>query len=263
MVKRIFIDIESVPPPEEWRSLIKSETVRKLCRKSSFALAVEQTKEEQQGCTEEQFRQLALHAEYGRVLAIGMIVEYDWHVTHCGLLGRERSSGRFHLDEARTLRSFWKMLSDFDSGRDLIIGHNIMDFDLPFLYKRSRINRIHPSVILSFARYRSAPIYDTMREWAQWNPYAAYNSLAELAEILKVGITKTEGMEGDRIYDQFLANNHDLIAEYCMRDVQMARAVFYRMVFPEVSEPAEAVWNQAGTKTTSGGISEKGNQSSG
>jgi hypothetical protein len=252
MVRRIFLDIESVPPPQEWRSIIRPETVRKLCRKSSFALAAEQKEEpeEQQSCTEEQFRQLALHAEYGRVLAIGMIVEQDWHVTHCGLLGRERSSRRFHLDEARTLRSFWKMLGDFNPGRDLIVGHNIMDFDLPFLYKRSRINRIHPSVLLSFARYRSSPIYDTMREWAHWNPRDAYVSLAELAEILKVGITKTEGMEGSRIYDQFLAGHHEQIAEYCMRDVQMARAVFYRMVFPEVPEPEAAAWNQAGMKST-------------
>lgn len=256
MIRRIFLDIESVPPPEEWRSLIKLETVRKLCRRSSSALAVELMKEpeEQQRCTEEQFRQLALHAEYGRVLAIGMIVEQDWHVTHCGLLGRERSSGIFHLDERRTLRSFWKMLNDFNVGRDLIIGHNIMDFDLPFLYKRSRINRVHPSTLLSFARYRSAPIYDTMREWAHWNPHAPHISLAELAEVLKVGITKTEGVEGSRIYDQFLAGNHGLIAEYCMRDVQMARAIFYRMVFPEVPEPEDAVWIHVDTKSSKAGV---------
>jgi hypothetical protein len=245
MLRRIFFDVESVPPPEEWRSLIKPETVRKLCRKSNFTSSSEPTKEqeEQQACTEEQYRLLALHAEYGRVLTIGMIVEHDWHVVHCGLLGRERPSGRFHLDERRTLRSFWKMLDDFNVGRDLIIGHNVMDFDLPFLYKRSRINRIHPSVLLSFARYRNAPIYDTMREWAHWNPHAAYISLSELAEILKVGITKTDGIDGSRIYDEFLAGNHDLIAEYCVRDVQMVRSIFYRMVFPEGPEPEEVIWN--------------------
>jgi hypothetical protein len=250
MLRRIFFDVESVPPPEERRTLIKHETVRKLFRKTSLAAPNEQLtgQAEQEGCTDEQFRLLALHAEYGRVLAIGMIVEHDWQVVHCGLLGRERPSGRFHLDERRTLRSFWKMLNDFNAGCDLIIGHNIMDFDLPFLYKRSRINRIHPSILLSFARYRSAPIYDTMREWAHWNPHAAQISLMELAEILKVGITKTEGMEGSRVYDEFLAGNHDRIAEYCVRDVQMVRAIFYRMVFPEGPEPQEVVWNHGERK---------------
>lgn len=247
MLRRIFLDVESVPPPEELRPLIKPAVVKKLCRKNSLAFPNGQD-EEQTGnsCTDEQFRLLALHAEYGRVLAIGMIVEQDWQVVHCGLLGRERPSGRFHLDERRTLRSFWKLLDDFNVGRDLVIGHNLMDFDLPFLYKRSRINRVHPSILFSFARYKSAPIYDTMREWAHWNPHEAHISLVELAEILKVGMTKTDGMDGGRIYDEFLAGNHDRIAEYCLRDVQMARAIFYRMVFPEGPEPQEVNCHHGG-----------------
>jgi hypothetical protein len=245
MLKRIFFDVESVPPPEEWRSLIKPEVVRKLCRKGSITAPGGQGGGQQHigSCTDEQFRLMALHAEYGRVLAIGMIVEHDWQIVHCGTLGRERPSGHFHLDERRTLRSFWKMLDDFNVSHDLIIGHNIMDFDLPFLYKRSRINRIHPSILFSFARYRSAPIYDTMREWAHWNPQGTHISLVELAEILNVGMTKTEGMDGSRVYDEFLAGNHDHIAEYCLQDVLMARSIYYRMVFPEGPEPQEAVWH--------------------
>jgi len=239
MFRRIFLDVESVPPPAEWRSQIKSAVVRKLCRRSGLSSAG--GNEAEQGdtnmCTDEQFRLLALHAEYGRVLTIGVIVEQDWQVVHCGLLGRERPSGRLHLDECRTLRAFWKLLQDFNVGRDLIIGHNVMDFDLPFLYKRSRINRIHPSVLLSFARYKSAPIYDTMREWAHWNPQAAHISLVELADVLKVGMTKTDGIDGGSVYDEFLAGNHDQVAEYCLQDVRMTRAIYYRMVFPEGPEP--------------------------
>lgn len=239
MLRRIFFDVESVPPPEERRSLIKPEVVRNLCRKSSIAFpdGQEAKQENVTGCTDEQFRLLALHAEYGRVLAIGVIVEQDWQVVHCGLLGRERPSGKLHLDERRTLRAFWKLLQNFNVGRDLIIGHNVLDFDLPFLYKRSRINRVHPSILFSFARYKSAPIYDTMREWAHWNPQAAHISLTHLADILGVGLTKTEGMDGSRIYDEFLAGGHDRVATYCLRDVEIVRAVYYRMFFPEGPEP--------------------------
>jgi hypothetical protein len=244
MLTRIFFDVESLPPPEERRFMIKPDVVRKLCRKSNIVFSQEQGSGQGNPnvCTDEQFRLLALHAEYGRILSIGLIVEHDWKVVHCGLLGRERPSGRFHLDEARTLRAFWKLLKDFNVGRDLIIGHNAMDFDLPFLYKRSCINRIHPSILFSFARYKSAPIYDTMREWAHWNPQAPHISLAHLAEILNVGITKTEGMEGSRVYEEFMAGSHDRIAEYCLQDVQMARAIYYRMVFPEGPEPQEVIW---------------------
>jgi 3'-5' exonuclease len=239
MIRRIFLDVESVPPPEEWRSQIKPEVVRKLCRKGgvSQARTGEAEVSEAYACTEEQFRLLALHAEYGRVLAIGMIVEEDWRVVHRGLLGRERPSGRFHLDEGRTLRAFWKLLRGFNPGGDLVVGHNVLDFDLPFLYKRSRINRVHPSILFSFARYRSTPIFDTMREWVHWNPQGPLISLEQLADVLGVGLAKTEGMNGGCVYDEFLAGNHDRIAAYCLRDVEIARAIYYRMVFPEGPEP--------------------------
>lgn len=227
MGRRFFIDVETVPPAEEYRASINPNLIRQLSPKAVHL------------CADEQFRLLALHAEYGRVLAIGVIVEQDQQVIRCGVLGRDRGESRFHLDEARTLRGFWKLLADFDARRDLIIGHNVMDFDLPFLYKRSRINRVAPGIHLNFARYRRAPIYDTMREWTHWNPHAGLLSLAHLAEVLKVGIAKTDGLDGSRVYDEFIADNHELIAGYCLQDVKVVRAVYYQMVSPEGPEPQE------------------------
>lgn len=227
MGRRYFIDVETLPPEEEYRSQIKPNLIRQLCPRAVSM------------CADEQFRLLALHAEYGRVLAIGVLIEQDHQIVRCGVLGRSRGQSHFHLDEALTLRGFWKLLGDFDVRRDLIIGHNVLDFDLPFLYKRSRINRIHPGILLNFARYRHAPIYDTMREWTHWNPHAGMLSLTHLAEILKVSMAKTAGIDGGRVYDEFIAGNHELIAEYCLQDVKVVRAVYYRMVFPEGPEPQE------------------------
>ena len=66
--------------------------------------------------------------------------------------------------EERQILTQWWQVAD---RADLFIGHNIMDFDLRFIFKRSIINKIKPAarhLNLSFARYRSVPIYDTMRE---------------------------------------------------------------------------------------------------
>jgi len=216
MTRRIFVDIETLPPDKNTSAIGLLEDVV--------------------ACSEEEFRRLALDGDYGRVLTIGLIVEHDDQVIHQGLLGRERQTMMFHLDEARTLRAFWKLLKGFNPRRDLIVGHNLFDFDLPFLYKRSVIQRVRPTVELSFARYRSQPIFDTMHQWNKWSP-RKYVSLDRLARILGMESSKGQGIDGSRVYEKFCAGCHGEIADYCMRDVDLVRAIYYRMVFPDDIEP--------------------------
>jgi DNA polymerase elongation subunit (family B) len=211
-MKRVFVDIETLPPDKSNNdNLAQAEII---------------------AYSDEEFRRLALDGDYGRVLTIGLIVEDDKVELHRGLLGRERQTMMFHLDETRTLRSFWKLLKGFNVRRDLIIGHNLFDFDLPFLYKRSVIQRVRPSVELSFARYRSQPIFDTMHQWNKWSP-RKFVSLDRLAKILGMKSSKGQGIDGSGVYDKFCTGCHQEIADYCMRDVELVRAIYYRMVFPD------------------------------
>jgi predicted PolB exonuclease-like 3'-5' exonuclease len=144
----------------------------------------------------------------------------------------------FHLDEGRTLRAFWKLLRNFNPRRDLLIGHNIFDFDLLFLYKRSVIHRVRPSVELSFARYRSQPIFDTMYEWEKWRWGRRHASLDELARVLNLPSSKQE-MDGARVYEEFCAGHHERIACYCMKDVELTRQVYYRLTFMDENKGDE------------------------
>jgi len=210
MMKRVFIDIETLPPE-------KND-------------AVNFDGEEISPSSEDDYRRLALDGDYGRVLTIGLIVEHDDLVIHRGVLGRERQTMMFHLDERRTLRAFWKLLKSFNPRRDLVIGHNVFEFDLPFLYKRSIIQRVRPSVELSFARYRSQPIFDTMHQWNKWSP-RKYVSLDRLAKVLGLESSKEQGIDGSRVYDKFCAGCHGEIADYCLRDVELVRSIYYRMSF--------------------------------
>lgn len=214
MLMRVFLDIETLPPDREG-----AVTCQRVAR-----------------CTEEGFRELALDGNYGRVLAIGMIIEGgNGQVLHRGVLGRDRMTMRFHLDEPRTLRAFWKLMGGFNPGRDIVCGHNIMEFDLPFIERRSVIHRVRPTVKFCFARYRSQPICDTMREWAHWS-WKQNTSLDELATVLGLATPKQNGVNGSRVYDLFIQGRHQEIADYCLRDVECARSVYYRMNF--LGEPS-------------------------
>lgn len=208
MVMRVFLDIETLPPERD------------------------HLRETPASADDKEYRALALSGDWGRILTIGLIIEKDERELHRGLLGRERQTMMFHLDEARTLRAFWKLLRDFNTRRDLIIGHNIFDFDLLFLYKRSVIHCVRPTVELSFARYRSQPIFDTMYEWDKWKWGRKHASLDDLARVLGLPSSK-EKMDGSRVYDEYCAGHHEEIACYCMRDVELVRKVYYRLSFAE------------------------------
>lgn len=223
MVKRIYLDIETLPPDESARADITVRTVRKLDRRF-----VASERRDDEPCNDAEFRRLALFAEYGRVLCIGVCIEEEGKPERGGVLGQDKQTKLLHADEQTTLRGFWKLLADFRPQRDLLIGHNILDFDLPFIYQRSWVNGIEPSIGLCFARYRSRPIYDTMREWAKWNQKRCV-SLGDLATVLRLDAAKPDGMSGERVYEAFHAGEHEQIAAYCLQDVAIVRAIYRRM----------------------------------
>ncbi|MBV9927748.1 MAG: ribonuclease H-like domain-containing protein [Acidobacteria bacterium] len=206
MVTKVFLDAETLPPDQ-------SDPLPG-CESGSR--------------TEEEVRQLALNPQFGRILCIGLIVERDGEIITRGVLGRDRATGRFHLNEARILRAFWKLIRDFDARRDLLIGFNILDFDLHFICTRSVIRRVRPSINVCFARYRQSPVYDVMWEFCHWRHRI---SLDELAKILGLRSSKQGGVNGGRVYDLFLEGRHEEIANYCLDDVELTRLIYRRLNF--------------------------------
>lgn len=225
MSKRIYLDIETLPPDES----VREEMAWELNSKRSLGeLEINEAE------IESRFRDLALQGERGRLLCIGLVIEENRVTKQSGVLGRERQTRKFHLDEARTLRSFWNLVEGFREGQDLFIGHNILDFDLLFLYKRSCIHGIKPSINLSFRRYQSRPIFDTMWEWTKWHHRI---SLHDVALALGLQSPKEPNLNGWCVYDLYRQEKHEEIAQYCMRDVMCVREVFYRLQY-EAMPPA-------------------------
>src|SRR5918992_582088 len=129
-----------------------------------------------------------------------------------------------HGTEPEIISSFWQLVADCD----LFVGHNILDFDLRFIYQRSVIHRIKPSREIPFARYRNAPIYDTMQEWSKWGREHA--SLDALTRVLSIPSPK-ESLDGSKVYPYYRAGKLAEICEYCKRDVDSVRQIYRRLTF--------------------------------
>jgi hypothetical protein len=201
---KLFLDIETLPVAGDQLPIIKQ--------------FYKEMKEKKNGPTrsitdfETFMRNTSFQGEFGRIFCIGYAIDDE---------KEECLSG----DEKEMLKRFWDLAKE----ATLFIGHNIMEFDLRFIYKRSIIHKIRPSRDLSFARYRNEPIFDTMKEWEKWSSQGA--SLHKLSIALNLASPKEEGIDGSKVYDYYLAGKQDEIIKYCMRDVGATREVYKRITF--------------------------------
>ena len=132
-------------------------------------------------------------------------------------------------EETEIIKSFWNLAVDCD----LFVGHNILDFDLRFIYQRSIIHQIKPSRDLPFARFRNAPIFDTMHEWSRWGREHA--SLDTLSKTLSLASPK-ENLDGSKVYPYYRAGKLADIVDYCKCDVESVRQVYRRLTFTKTPE---------------------------
>ncbi len=163
---------------------------------------------------ENKIKKMSLSGSTGAILCVGYAIEPpdDGPI--------EVLSG----EEPAIIRRFWELAAD----ANLFVGHNILDFDLRFIYQRSIINQIKPSREISFSRFRSSPVFDTMHEWTKWG--RDFVKLDVLAKCLNVPSPKTE-MDGSKVYQFYNTGRLADIYEYCKRDVQTVREIYRRMTF--------------------------------
>jgi predicted PolB exonuclease-like 3'-5' exonuclease len=131
-------------------------------------------------------------------------------------------------NEQEIIKGFWKLAADCQ----LFVGHNILDFDLRFIYQRSIIHQIKPSRDIPFARFRNAPIFDTMQEWSKWG--REHVSLDTLSRALGIPSPK-ESLDGAKVYPYYRAGKLAEICEYCKCDVDSVRQVYRWLTFTKNS----------------------------
>ncbi|MGZ8847305.1 MAG: ribonuclease H-like domain-containing protein, partial [Pyrinomonadaceae bacterium] len=184
---------------------------------------------------EERVYQLgSLNATSGRVLSIavhvGPIPGFEIES-----LTSDQSEHAFGIDaegneqeEAQALGEFLALMSDFDLECDEIVGHNIIGFDLPFIFQRCLVNGIAVKPFVDLSEFRPAAVYDTMRAW--WLGGRNRVGLDDLAWALGIESSKTSEVEGSRVFELYQAGKLAEIREYNLNDVRVTRKVYDRMV---------------------------------
>ena len=171
----------------------------------------------------EAVRKTGLDGTYGRICCIGFAV--DDEPVECSF-GNEED----------VLRNFFRWLegaariSDYtDRQSAVFVGHNILSFDLRFLWQRCVVNGIRPPAIIPFtAKPWDGKVFDTM---TAWNPERDKKiSLDKLCRALGVPTSKGD-LDGSRVAEYWQAGRHQEVAEYCVADVEAVRQCHRKMVF--------------------------------
>lgn len=163
---------------------------------------------------DEAIAKTALDGTYGELLCIGYAIEDR----------RARVVWRGSQREGTLLRRFARqLLADLGSheltGSVRWIGHNVIDFDLPFMFKRAVINGVDLPFMVTDGDFRRIA-FDTMRAWAG---YRGYVKQTELERAL--GIRRKDEIDGSMVAT---ATPQQVIA-HCRQDVQNVRKIHLRL----------------------------------
>src|SRR6266480_709725 len=176
----------------------------------------------------------SLSATSGRILSIavhegpipglefsGIEQPYSERVFGIGEDGTEQ-------DEKKALLAFLDYMKRFDADMDEIVGHNILGFDLPFIFQRCLVHCISARPLVDLGEYRVRGVFDTMHAW--WLGARRFVSLDDIAWALGIESSKTATAEGSKVFELYQAGKLGEIREYNLNDVRVTRKVYERMV---------------------------------
>jgi hypothetical protein len=176
----------------------------------------------------------ALSATSGRIISLAVHVGPVPGLEFPGL-GPEVSEHAFGIDrdgfeqpEKRALLDFLALMKDFDCDCDELVGHNIIGFDLPFIFQRCLVHEIKTRPFVNLADYNVRGVFDTMHRW--WLGARRHVSLDDIAWALGLESSKTADVEGSKVFDLYQAGKLELIREYNLNDVRVTRKIYERMV---------------------------------
>lgn len=227
-MNKIVIDIETCPAqdPSVRASILAAVTAPAQYKKPDSI--AEWLADNRITVGDENWRKTSFDGGLGHICVIGVAIDDDAPVA--------LYSSSWLDDESRILNDFFDMINaqcaKHPNVRPTFIGHNLIDFDLRFIYQRAVVLGVKPSPHIPFnARpYGDLSVFDTMTSWAGVRNRV---SLDNLARALKVG--GKGDMDGSMVWDAVKNGEIDKVAQYCRDDVAMTRAAYRRMTFAEAA----------------------------
>jgi len=224
----LFFDIETASNAPNY-SLLESDLKSLWEHKAGYWLKSEQEKSDPDVFTDLYSKKAGIYAEFGKVVCISMGIL----LMEKNIIKELRLSSIFGEDEPKILSDFAKLTDKYfaDPTNDYLCGHNIKEFDVPFLSRRMIIHGVALPKMLDNAGkkpWETLHLIDTMEMW-KFGDYKNYTSLKLLAHVLGIPSPKDD-IDGSMVSNVFWEEkNLERIRNYCEKDVKTTVQVFLKL----------------------------------
>lgn len=224
--KILFLDIETVPGTARLEDL---EPSLASLWSEKFAVLKKRLPEkyaEDSTVAEAYEKSAGIYSEFGKIICIsvGFINDSD------GIL-ELRIKSFFDEDESKILRDFADLVTrHFAASGYNLCGHNIKEFDIPYICRRMLIHGIPLPVPLQLSGKKpwETPLLDTLEFWKFGDMKTAI-PLKLLTAILGVPTPKDD-IDGSQVADVFYKEKDlERIVTYCQKDVVATVQVFLKL----------------------------------
>ncbi|NLO72075.1 MAG: 3'-5' exonuclease [Porphyromonadaceae bacterium] len=224
--KILFLDIETVPLARSLTEL--SEDMRQLWEEKFETLKRRMPDRfEPDNTAKEAFDTNAgIYAEFGKIVCISV-----------GFISIQNNVNTFRIksfaekDELNLLKEF-SLLVDrfFTTSEHNFCGHNIKEFDIPYICRRMLINGMQLPKALQINNKKpwEVNLMDTLDFW-KFGDYKNYTSLRLLSAVLGIPTSKDD-IDGSQVGETYyLYDDLNRIVTYCQKDVLTTARIWLKM----------------------------------
>lgn len=213
----LLIDIETVPNSPSFEHLSKLEK-ELWAQKSKYLLSRIPEDDQKELLKSLYLEKAGIFAEFSKVvcISVGLMIPKKKYV-------RVRIKSFSGDDEKKVLDEFSELLNNYFNklSKNYICGHNIKEFDIPFLCRRMVKHQMDlPKLldIVGLKPWETKHILDTMQLW-KFGDYKNYTSLNLLSYVLDIPSPKQDidGSMVGKVY--WMDQDLERIVKYCERDV--------------------------------------------
>lgn len=211
----VVIDIETVPAYQNYEQLDEVSAVFWNAKSKLISPLT----------PEESYQKAGIYAEFGKIvcISIGMFFKVNRKT-------KFKVTSFAHVSEIEVLKQFIGFLSRMPKNMRFA-GHNVREFDIPFICRRLLINQFEIPAQLDFMAKKpwENPLVDTLHLW-RFGDYKHYTSLALLAHIFNLPSPKVD-LDGSMVSTFFYQKMDGLqaIATYCKNDVITCARLLQRL----------------------------------